>query len=108
MDKSTYKRYLHTQQWQKLRFEVLKRAGGKCERCGYTPWKRGVLQVHHLNYDNVGHETADDLICVCARCHMELHGIKYLYHRRSASRKMAYPSRKANEARCFFRFQMVP
>lgn len=75
MDKSTYKRYLHTQQWQKLRFEVLKRAGGKCERCGYTPWKRGVLQVHHLNYDNVGHETADDLICVCARCHMELHGI---------------------------------
>ena len=31
--------------------------------------------MHHLNYDNVGHETADDLICVCARCHMELHGI---------------------------------
>ena len=65
MNKSTYKRYLQTEHWKKLRFE----------RCGYRPWKRGVLQIHHLTYDNVGHETADDLICVCAKCHMELHGI---------------------------------
>lgn len=75
MDKRAYKRYLRSQNWQKLRFEVLKRSGGRCERCGYQPWKRGVLQIHHLSYENVGHETADDLICVCARCHMELHGI---------------------------------
>ena len=75
MDKSTYKRYLQTEHWKKLRFEVLKRSGGRCERCGYRPWKRGVLQVHHKTYDNVGHETVDDLICVCAKCHMELHGI---------------------------------
>lgn len=47
MDKKTYKRYLQTEHWKKLRFEVLKRSGGRCERCGYRPWKRGVLQVHH-------------------------------------------------------------
>ena len=75
MAKGTYKRYLRTEHWRKLRFEVLKRSGGQCERCGYRPWKRGVLQVHHKTYDNVGHETADDLICVCAKCHMELHSI---------------------------------
>lgn len=50
MDKSTYKRYLQTEHWKKLRFEVLKRSGGRCERCGYRPWKRGVLQVHHKTY----------------------------------------------------------
>lgn len=55
MDKKTYKRYLQTEHWKKLRFEVLKRSGGRCERCGYRPWKRGVLQVHHKTYDNVGH-----------------------------------------------------
>lgn len=50
MDKSTYKRYLQTEHWKKLRFEVLKRSGGRCERCGYRPWKRGVLQVHHKTF----------------------------------------------------------
>ena len=60
MDKNTYKRYLRTRHWQQLRQEVLRRADG---------------QVHHLTYSNVGNEKLDDLIVVCPRCHMELHGI---------------------------------
>ena len=76
MNKTTYKRYLRTQNWQKLRFEVLKRSGGACERCGYRPYKRGGLQIHHLSYDRVGHESLEDLIAICPRCHMELHGIR--------------------------------
>lgn len=75
MDKTTYKRYLRTQNWQKLRFEVLKRSGGKCERCGYQPWKPNGLQIHHLSYDRVGHESLEDLIAICPRCHMEIHKI---------------------------------
>lgn len=75
MDKTTYKRYLRTQNWQKLRFEVLKRSGGKCERCGFQPYKRGGLQIHHLSYDRVGHESLEDLIAICPRCHMEIHKI---------------------------------
>lgn len=75
MNKTTYKRYLRTQNWQKLRFEVLKRSGGKCERCGYQPYKRGGLQIHHLSYDRVGHESLEDLIAICPRCHMEIHKI---------------------------------
>lgn len=75
MNKTTYKRYLRTQNWQKLRFEVLKRSGGKCERCGYQPWKPNGLQIHHLSYDRVGHESLEDLIAICPRCHMEIHKI---------------------------------
>ena len=75
MNKTTYKRYLRTQNWQKLRFEVLKRSGGKCERCGFQPYKRGGLQIHHLSYDRVGHESLEDLIAICPRCHMEIHKI---------------------------------
>lgn len=75
MNKTTYKRYLRTQNWQKLRFEVLKRSGGKCERCLYQPYKRGGLQIHHLSYDRVGHESLEDLIAICPRCHMEIHKI---------------------------------
>ena len=56
MDRKTYRRYLKTKRWQKLRFEVLKRSKGKCERCGYEPWKPNGLQVHHLTYSNVGNE----------------------------------------------------
>jgi hypothetical protein len=27
------------------------------------------LEVHHLNYDRLGHEWAEDLIVLCGRCH---------------------------------------
>lgn len=75
MDKSTYKRYLRTQHWQKLRFEVLKRSGGECEQCGYRPTRRGQLQIHHKTYNHVGNESIDDLIALCPRCHMQIHQI---------------------------------
>ena len=70
-----YRRYLKCEHWQMLRLEVLKRSGGACEICGFKPYQRGNLQVHHLTYSNVGNEKLDDLIVVCPRCHMELHGI---------------------------------
>ena len=52
MDRKTYRRYLKTKRWQKLRFEVLKRSKGKCERCGYEPWKPNGLQVHHASEED--------------------------------------------------------
>lgn len=75
MTKNAYKRYLRSQNWQKLRFEVLKRSAGRCERCGYEPTRRGQLQIHHKAYDHVGNESLSDLIALCPRCHMEIHQI---------------------------------
>ena len=73
---NTYKHYLRCKHWQEIRLKVLDRSGGKCEKCGYIPWKPGTLQVHHLTYKNVGNESLDELIVLCPRCHMELHGIQ--------------------------------
>lgn len=56
MDKNTYKRYLRTRHWQQLRQEVLRRADGRCEKCGYQPWKPNGLQVHHLTYSSYSFE----------------------------------------------------
>lgn len=72
---SVYRRYLKSKSWQELRQQVLNRAGGRCENCGYQPWKPGTLQVHHRTYERVGHESMDDLIVLCPKCHMRLHGI---------------------------------
>lgn len=36
MTKETYRRYLKTKHWQQLRQEVLRRANGRCEKCGYS------------------------------------------------------------------------
>ena len=75
MTKEMYRRYLKTKHWQQLRQEVLRRANGRCEKCGYQPWKSNGLQVHHLTYSDIGYEKLDDLIAVCPRCHMALHRI---------------------------------
>jgi hypothetical protein len=43
------------------------------------------LQVHHINYSNLGHEEYNDLIVVCDKCHKMLHeknpNIKKITHR---------------------------
>lgn len=85
MVNSDYKRYLRCRHWQKLRQQVLNRAGGRCENCGYQPWKPGTLQVHHRSYERVGCESLDDLIALCPKCHMKIHGIhKYRKNRNSS------------------------
>lgn len=69
----TYKAYLRSPAWQKLRRAVFDRAVknansknrfGVCEKCGYEPWKP-CLQVHHRNYDHVFGEKLEDLILLC-------------------------------------------
>lgn len=84
---NTYKRYLRSVHWQNLRQQALSRANGRCEMCGYKPWKPGTLQVHHRTYERIGKEGLDDLIVVCPRCHMKIHGIH------GKRKKRAHPER---------------
>lgn len=62
--------YEKSSEWGILRRAVLKRAGGKCERCG-MPFRDGLLQIHHLTYDRIGAEKQGDLQALCFRCHQE-------------------------------------
>lgn len=77
----SYKQYLRSDKWQKIRQAVFERAlknanshnkHGVCERCGYEPW-RPCLQVHHINYGHIFNGRLEDLILLCPNCHKELY-----------------------------------
>ena len=49
-----------------VRPRIIARAAGFCERCNHRTDK---FEVHHLNYDRLGHEEDFDLQAVCPVCH---------------------------------------
>jgi len=69
----SYKEYLRTKYWKRIREKTLKRAKWKCERCHLGCFG---LNVHHKFYRERGTEKMNDLICLCRICHEEEHGIR--------------------------------
>lgn len=65
-----YQNYLLGPVWQALKEAAKRNAGYQCELCA----RRQRLQVHHRDYTHVFHETPEDLIVLCARCHAKHHG----------------------------------
>lgn len=66
---SFYQEYIHSDAWQRRRKRAIKRAGGKCQRCGSTER----LEAHHLTYARLGREKPADLIVLCHACHQAEH-----------------------------------
>lgn len=64
-----YSEYLLTEHWQETRAQALHRGGYKCCACGSGTR----LEVHHIQYDRLGFEAAEDLEVLCHRCHMAHH-----------------------------------
>lgn len=64
-----YRRYLRSEHWRSLRRQVIRRSGGRCERCG----RSGRLEVHHVTYVRRGRELPSDLQVLCRDCHDEAH-----------------------------------
>lgn len=65
----SYREYLKSDHWQKLRADALERYEHRCIRCGSTER----LQVHHREYRGPGRERPEDLEVVCRSCHAERH-----------------------------------
>jgi len=61
----TYAEYLQTDHWKGIRAAALWFAGERCQLCG----GHKDLQVHHNNYNCLGHERPEDLVVLCDRCH---------------------------------------
>jgi 5-methylcytosine-specific restriction endonuclease McrA len=56
--------------YHKLREEILKRDGWRCQHCG----SMSELQVHHIqSRSRMGDDAEDNLITLCARCHTDVH-----------------------------------
>lgn len=68
---SEYAIYIRSECWKRTRQRILQRAKGRCESCG----TRARLQVHHLNYDNLGNESPEDLQALCGTCHEKTHEV---------------------------------
>lgn len=75
--------YLNTEHWKNLRGQAIQRSNanagtdyifGICELCGYSAWKQGVMQLHHINYNHTGKETLEDVQLLCPHCHAKTHG----------------------------------
>lgn len=67
--KAEYNRHIHSSVWKNFRKKILEERDNKCEKCGYT--RR--LHLHHLNYDNFGHELPEDVQVLCNTCHEKVH-----------------------------------
>lgn len=68
-----YRNYLQSAEWRRLRATIIKRAEGRCERCGRKP---RVLEVHHLHYRTLGRETGEELEALCRGCHAKADWIR--------------------------------
>ena len=64
-----YRQYLQSPEWQGKRRMVLDYYGNRCAVCNSAAH----VDVHHRNYENVGHEHFNDLIAICNDCHSLFH-----------------------------------
>lgn len=71
MSNPTYQAYLASREWGLLKREVRERCHGRCEHCGVGPYE----QTHHLTYEDIYHEDAEQLIATCGPCHEFLNGV---------------------------------
>ncbi len=78
-----YADYITSDYWQRTRAAVLLARNLECSRDGCNAYDRLMgnlksLHVHHLHYQNRGHEQLDNLILLCPECHQATHDGKAL------------------------------
>ena len=66
-----YATYMGSAEWIAKRNLVLRRDGFVCKLCGSAK----NLDVHHITYENLGHEKLDELITLCRDCHTHKHSL---------------------------------
>jgi phage terminase large subunit GpA-like protein len=59
-----YNTYIHSNAWRVFRLAALRRQPC-CQACG----RRDRLNVHHVTYENLGHESPEDVLVLCHSCH---------------------------------------
>lgn len=96
-----YVNYLKSKHWQNIRDRLI---GEKkvCAACGYVV---PVIQLHHMNYDRLGHELDSDLAALCPNCHKLVHKAKSEQYsvskKKKKKRKSSYRNKKCKNCRSF-------
>ncbi len=68
--KISYTDYLKSDHWRSIRKLKLAQCNDACEVCGEDEVR---LDIHHKNYETLGHESLDDLAALCPYCHKDVH-----------------------------------
>ena len=69
-----YKTYIKSPEWRAKESKRMEIDNFKCVMCGRSIFQTRSMQVHHVNYKNLGHEDIyKDLCTLCGRCHKWLH-----------------------------------
>ena len=75
----TYKEYLSSSTWQKIRADALRGAEHRCQLCN----ARDNLEVHHRRYPTRGTEHwPNDLTVLCSLCHSMFEEVNKAVERR--------------------------
>ena len=61
--------YLKSNHWKKLKKQLFKERGKKCEKCG----SKRKIHCHHIRYGFIYDITIKDLLIVCKQCHKKIH-----------------------------------
>lgn len=65
----SYEAYIESAGWKARRRAAL---AGRPRRCLVCHAPRDLI-AHHVTYQNIGRETADDIVLLCPTCHRETH-----------------------------------
>lgn len=68
-----YEDYLLTKHWRNKRKVIIAERMGICEKCKKKIEENGKIHIHHLTYERIGDELAEDLMLLCENCHNKIH-----------------------------------
>lgn len=98
MNKQEYYEYLKSTEWKLWAYSVKRKRGWTCEVCGIDNQEakhrfHEELNVHHKNYKNLGREKPEDVLVLCARCHLDKHsGVDFFGKFKDMKDEKIYPA----------------
>jgi DNA-directed RNA polymerase subunit RPC12/RpoP len=72
MTRDEYLEYLKSDHWREFSKALKEQLGYRCEECGLQA-EPEFINVHHLHYRTLWHESREDVKVYCERCHFNWH-----------------------------------
>lgn len=60
--------YINSDKWRFIRRQVAEKNNYMCQLCHKKMYKG--FHIHHITYENFGHEKLSDLMFLCPECHL--------------------------------------